>query len=193
MVKTAGKNKRRQIEYKDTLFDSNEEVEFCKWVEACVEYGLIEPDWTYQPITFELFTGETYRVEKKLKTKTKLIDKHLYHPHTYDPDFKLKFTKRFFDIVDSSETPCSFAGFKFIQAGSPVIIDVKGGFNKQKRSFSIDQKWTYEMYGVIVHEIVPKKLFKATFLPDTIDRLTEKQRKEKAGYFDLPHPSDFLN
>jgi hypothetical protein len=193
MGKTAGKNKRKQIEYNGVMFDSTEEVEFCKWIEACVEYGLIEPEWEYQPITYDLFTGATCAVEKELKTKIKKLNKHLYHPHTYDPDFKLTFTQRMFDIINSNETPCSFAGFKFIRAGSPVIVDVKGGFNKQKRSFSIDQKWTYEMYGVIVHEIVPKKLFKATFLPDSIDRLTTVRRDPKAGYYDLPHPLDFIN
>lgn len=191
MTKTKGKNHRKTTPYDGYEFDSNEEKEFYIWMREAISHNLIEPVWGYQPRTFELFDKTTVPVVKTMKTKLKTVDKHLLHSHTYDPDFRLRFTQKMRDLIGSDEYPYSFVGFKFIKTDVDIYIDIKGTFNKNKRSFSIDQKWIYECYGIYVHEIVPTKLFKATWCPEEL-RWTPKTKKPRAKYYDLPVITDFI-
>ena len=189
---TKGKNKRRTIEYDGYEFDSDEEKEFYIWLLDAVLHGLVEPEWTYQPRTFILFDKETYPVERQMKTKVKTIERHLLHGHEYEPDFLIRFTPKMIELINSSDDPCEFGGFKMIQAGKDVWIDIKGTHNRTKRSFSIDQKWVYNHFGIFVNEVVPKNLFKATWCPESL-RWTPKKKDPRKHYHDWPVLGDFLN
>jgi len=179
------KNKRKEVEYNGVLYDSTEEVEFVYWLEDAVVLGLVEPDWIYQPITWTLAPPAKINIERKLKTKTRNETRTLYQQHVYTPDFLIKFTKKTFDICTGSIIPPSYSSFSYLRPNSGIYIDVKGSFNKTKRSFSIDQKWVFSKYGVYVHEIVPKKLFIGTWVPE-LARYTPVKRDVRKPYLDTP-------
>ena len=110
----------------------------------------------------------------------KEVKKSLFQEHVYTPDFLVTFTESINNL--DTDRPISFGGFKFIEPLKPVYVDVKGTFNKTQRSFSIDQKLIYKMYGEIIHKIVPIKLFKATFCPDNL-RLTKARQQPRKHYY----------
>ena len=196
MSKT-GKNKKSNIEYNGYTLDSTEELEFMWWVEECVEHGLIKPDWVYQPITYDLIPKSTVQVIKQLKTKQKLEWKTLYQGHTYDPDFKIQFTDKFYGFFNELPQPISIAssgynGFRFIKPNQDIIIDVKGTFNKTARSFSTDQRLVYDKFGVIIHKIIPEKLFVKTFVPKKAS-VTPKKKEPRKKYLKTPLIEEFIN
>lgn len=188
-----GKNKRKSVEYDGYEFDSTEERDFYCWLMECVDNGLVEPDLAYQPCTFNLTEKVTVEVTEQLKTKVNTKEKHLLAAHVYSPDFKIRFTQKMIDMIGGKFTPCTLDGFKFIDSGSDVYIDVKGTHNPTARSFSIDQKIMHRDYGIYIHKIVPIKLFKATWCPDNdLIRLTPKKKEPRKNYWDLPYITDFM-
>ena len=88
-----GKNKKSQIEYDGINFDSNEELEFYHWCIESKKHDIISY-FKYNEDTFLLSPKQTIIEKKILKTKTKLVDKHLFHEHVYSPDFILLALKR---------------------------------------------------------------------------------------------------
>ena len=67
-----------------------------------------------------------------------------------------------------------------------AYIDVKGTFAKSDggRSFSINQKWTYNKHGIYVYKLVPKDFFKLFGVPEAckLTAKTKKPRKMYLGY-----------
>ena len=66
--------------------DSKEEVYFSWWLDELQMAGFIRR-WYYQAFSFSLSDRVQYKVKKPLKTKVRVDDKLLLHPHTYTPDF----------------------------------------------------------------------------------------------------------
>ena len=117
----------------------------------------------YHPSSFLLSDRQTVKVTKQLKTKTKIIDKFLLHPHRYTPDFVF-YKLDPLDQFDHGLTDCK----KGI-----IFVDVKGVFsggrnNNSSITFPISQKWVYDKYGVYVNKVVPEKFFKKTFVPKSV-------------------------
>ena len=112
----------------------------------------------YQPSSFRLSPRQSTKAVKQLKTKTKVVDKFLLHPHKYTADFK--FTKtELFDHMDHD----------MIESDGYVYVDVKGSFaggikNTTSITFPINRKWVYEKYGIYINKVIPGKLFKKTFV-----------------------------
>ena len=67
-------------------FASDEEFWVYHWLIEAEEHGLL-CDITYQPGPFLLAERASVQATKQLKTKVKIIDKFLFHPHEYTPDF----------------------------------------------------------------------------------------------------------
>lgn len=149
-------------------FDSDEEFHFYHWLIEAEKFGMID-SWEYHTEPFGLSGPVSIIMEKKMKTKTKTIQKHLMRDHKYTPDFKIKIVyQEFRGVVKKAfqfPPPDWKDGIAFLR------IDVKGewcGRHKSGREFSINQKWMFQRYGIYIHKIVPKIFFKKTWVPDEI-------------------------
>lgn len=176
-----GKNTRRQLEIFDRLHsktvyvDSVEESDMFNWLCEAAELGLIL-DFQYQPEPIKLFDSVDYVNSKNKK-------RNLFREHVYTPDFIIK--------VKPGSVPDLDILFKIpydrvTQSEYDVYVDVKGTFmsNDGGRSFSINQKWVYQLTGIYVQKIVPKDFFKKAGCPKEsfVTRKTNKSRKMFAGY-----------
>lgn len=151
------------------LMDSDEEKEFYEWLLEAEKFGLVS-EIEYHEHEFELSEKFTMKVEKKLKTKTKIVDKFLLHPHKYTPDFVFKWhgDKELF-IISEQDGNC--------------YVDIKGSFGKwhDDKQFSVNQKWVYKEYNIFVNKVVPSDLFIKTWVPESC-RLSPKLKKPRKKF-----------
>ncbi len=95
----------KKVERCGIVFDSTPEADCYEILAEAQKRGLIS-DLKLKEV-FTLIPKQTERVEVKLKTKTKIVEKFCEHPLTYESDFT------------------------YIQDGKLVIIDVKGGWTTE--------------------------------------------------------------
>ena len=159
-------------------YDSNEEEQFHDWLKEAERFGLVK-NIEHHPEPFILSDKKTIKVKKILKTKTKIVNKFLLHPHIYTTDFS-------FIISPLLEE-------YFIIKSGLCFVDVKGGFSKfnDAKQFSINQKWVYSDYGIYINKVVPEKLFTKTFLPEDC-RLTPVQKKLVKKYIGCKNIKEFM-
>lgn len=152
--------------YDGIEFDSLEEYWIYFWIGDAQKLGLIEK-YKYQPRPWELSGKKTYTSIEKLKTKTKFVEKHLLHPHSYQADYALAVRPSFHLTCGKYKIHSSTNREDGLEL---VYIDVKGKFNPYHdgKSFSINQKWMHDKYGIIINKVIPDKLFKATWVPDQV-------------------------
>jgi len=165
-------------------FDSDEELQFYCWLIEAQKAGLLS-GIIYQPEKFELSKRVAVKYQKQLKTKSKTVERFLFHPHSFTPDFR-------FTILSEILYPY-FVDTAYI-GNTRVIVDVKGTFNKygDPKQFSINQKWVMEKFGIYIEKIVPVKLFFKTWVPDAC-RWTPKQKKPVKKYIGVNTIEDFIN
>jgi len=157
-------------------FDSPEEEQFYEWLKEAERVGLVS-EIEYQPKPFKLTERVNIPVIVRLKTKTKVVDRFLLHPHSYTADFSF--------LADKS--------LGFITTGQRCWVDVKGGFSRfhDAKSFSINQKFVFFRFGIYINKVVPEKLFKKTFVPE-VCRFTLKQQKPVKKYANIKTITKFL-
>ena len=166
-----GKNKNSNFEVVDTRtnqivpVDSNEEVLVYKWLLHALELGIVK-NFTYQPTTFVLSEKVQYKQGKKTKT--------LFQDHVYSPDFLIEVDEKHQNLINE---------FKLV-FDNKIYVDVKGSFNRNQRSFSIDQKWTYQKYGYYIYKLEPKVFFKKFGILEEFKftQKTKKPSKVFSGY-----------
>ena len=165
-------------------FASDEEWQVWNWLKEAEQHMLIR-NIVYQPGPFELSPKVSVRVLRRSKAKSKEVDKFLFHPHKYTPDFA------FTVVSDALERVFKHPKVGFY--GSDVIIDVKGGFNPfgDPKQFSINQKWMFQKFGLYVEKIVPEKLSKKTWVPERC-RWTERQHKPVKKYIGVMTVDEFV-
>ena len=156
-------------------FDSVEEEWFSVWLRTANKRGMVE-GIIYHPSSFILSPKQTIKKEVQLKTKTKIIDKFLLHPHTYTPAFAFYITnllERYEHGLISYEKNIVFVDVKGVYAG--------GRHNNSSITFPISQKWVYTKYGIYINKVVPEKFFRKTFVPKelTIGKSGKVLRKRK--------------
>lgn len=173
------KNKKSQIEYDGIIFDSNEELEFYHWCVEAKEYKIIS-DFKYNCETYQLSPKQTTIETKYLKTKTKEVEKHLFHEHVYSPDFHL-FKGERWGVLENTGL-LSLHSFK-----NEFVIDIKGSFQLHdgSRSFSINQKWMFEKYHIYINKVIPEKFFNLTWLPEKC-KLSPKKKQIRKKYDGIP-------
>lgn len=166
MINKSMKNKNSTLLYKDINVDSNEEIQAFYWLDTCKENGLVDY-YTYQPKTFAL-SDAVYIQEKVVSKKgiEKTVNVKLLNEHVYSPDFMIKFSKKFIDLIEENKYLKRL--FRGIDLRNNVYIDVKGSFlrNDAGRSFSINKKWMFYKYDILIVKFVPEEIFKETFCPD---------------------------
>ena len=162
-------------------FDSGEEFFVYHWLKEAEEHNLVS-DIDYQPEPFLLSPRASVTIRKELKTKTKMVDLFLFHPHQYTADFS---------FFVSDKIKHLFVAPKF--TSDKIVIDVKGSFNMfgDPKQFSINQKWCWNKFGVYIEKIVPGKLFKKSWVPDEC-RFTPKKRQPVKKYVGVKTISEFL-
>ncbi len=159
-----------KVDYNGVTYDSQEEVEVRMWLDEAVNHKIVDA-YVYQPGSYLLTPKQTYIEEKQLKTKIKKIERTVFQEHRYSSDFKVWFNYIPFKVIPN-RSPYDFTEF-----------DVKGSFQMYggDRSFSISRKLVYEIHGVYINKIIPKKLFKETWCPEGA-RYSPVQKKERKCY-----------
>lgn len=176
-----GKNKRQQFEAFDkvhgrtVMVDSREEMDMLAWLCEAKDLGLIL-DFEYQPAAIKLFDSVDF-VNSQGKKRS------LFREHVYTPDFIVKFRP---GVSEQLDVQFKVPFDRMRQNEFKAYIDVKGGFmsNGSGRSFSINQKWIYQLTGIYVQKIVPKDFFRKCGCPveSFVTRKTGKSRKMFQGY-----------
>lgn len=151
------------------------------WLHEVMEAGLIENITRAESYLLSEPVFEVYTEEKKLKTKTKIVNKKLeiLRGHVYTPEFKFELTEKGEKLFKSIVNPTGLF-FPKTPDSWEVMIEVKPLYdqNNMTRLFKINQKWVYTVYNEFVNLIIPETLFKDTFVPkDYLTTPTGKQRK----------------
>jgi len=139
-------------------FKSNEERFFWDWLKEAEKYGLVQ-DIIYQPESFKLSDAVFVQKIKHLKTKIKYYNKSLLRKHDYTADF-------YFSVVNIRLAKT----FNYNWNGL-IYVDTKGAHpgkrNNSAITFPLNQKWVWDKYGIYVEKVIPKELFKKTWVPES--------------------------
>lgn len=158
---------------KNYTYKSTEEKWFSWYLDELKEHGLIE-DYSYEEVTFELSPKQTFKYSKQLKTKSKTVEKILFRPLTYTPDFVINFEPKASSIANS---PHRFPLFITSNSTLTAYIDIKGTFGNKASDirFPDKQKMMYHLHRVYINKIEieanpskQSKIFEETFLPKKI-------------------------
>lgn len=101
----------------------------------------------------------------------------------YSPDFLIMIEPSQTSLIHEFKKTSEIDGFP------AIYVDVKGGFNKNARSFSIDQKFVYSKYGHYIYKLVPKDFMKKFGITDDL-RFTSKTKKPSKKFEGYPLISD---
>ena len=167
-------------------FDSYEEWEMYQWCIEAKDHDLLR-GFTYHPHTYKLSERVSVKVAKTNKRTGAMIgvkDKFLFHPHSYTPDFYLW-------VAPALVRLCPAHGLHLVSGFA--VVDVKGAFSRfhDQKSFSINQKWVYQLYGHVVCKVVPEKFFFNTWVPEEC-RYTQKKRDVRKKYSSIRTLSELL-
>ena len=171
-MNTIGKNKRNVVEVIDTFHnvslsvDSQEERDFINFCCEAAELSIIN-EFEYQPCTFQLSDPVKY-IDVNGKEHS------LYQKHVYSPDFLVSFNPNNIMLATEFKIQQSDLSCKQVSA----FIDIKGMFQKNRRSFTTDRKWVWQKFKIYINEIVPLKFFAKFGVPEK-SRLTEKTKKPR--------------
>lgn len=162
-------------EYNGILFDSNEEVQFAKWLDELKKVGYVL-NWkraktitVIDPVKF--VTVKT--TELKTKTRHENVWFTFLHDLKYTPDFDImwshkgeeKFLSR---IVDYGINTKSWFYYNEKSGAFPLsYVEIKPTFDMHDKTakFSLIQKILYDKRKIFVDLIIPEDLFQATFMP----------------------------
>lgn len=186
-------------------FTSDEEWFFYLYLEELLKHNIIT-SIKYQPKPFVLFNSINTTYQKQLKTKSKNIKINFLQNHQYQADFLFYWNPNVHKILFADHTDIlnqSIKIFPFIANYSKTkdqyysVVDVKGTFNQNDawRRFSIDQKWTFQNYGIYIQKIIThpqitktgkmipaSALFPNTFVPKRFLLTTKSLKKRKINY-----------
>lgn len=166
-------------------FKSTEETYFSYYLEELQAAGYIK-EWSYEPETFELFSGFKHQYVKQLKTKKKVVEQSILKNHVYTPDFYVIWTEKakgvWYDplLNNSSKIASPFVSSQFVSYNGATYdasyIEVKPSFdqNNMTRAFMINQKWLFYKLQIYCQLVKPfangsdQGLFWETFTPDKV-------------------------
>lgn len=178
-----------EINGEKIYFDSSEEIQFWHWCEDMKEIGLID-NFTYHPDALEL--SPAYPAAWTYDTKGK-VGKTLLKPHVYSPDFIIDINQAFIDKLGLKLIKKYFYVDDIANLPAKVYIDVKGTFNNHSgdRILSLNRKWVYRVHKVYINKVVPKDLFKDTFVPER-ELVSPKRGKPRTMFDGFPLLKDFI-
>jgi len=159
-------------EYMGLVWESYTELAFLYWAEELKKQGYITH--IQRAPSYLLSDALTNDYAEKMKTKSKPVNQHISHGHSYSPDYELlwdykKARDKFVWLMGS--------GTKFDKlfiahpTDNPhicrTVIEVKPVFdyNNMTRAAILNVKWTYQRHGDWVNICKPMDLFERTFVP----------------------------
>ena len=182
---------KKSFWYNGIEFDSEEEIEFQKFLEECEKYDLVDYH-KYQPDTYTIAPKAYRTVTKRFKTKPdRKEQKHLFHPHVYTPDWEVCFTPKFFDCFPGhklliEDTDTSEAAEPDFRGRGRCLVDIKGAWNMHggERIFPIHQKLMWSLHKRLVNKIFPREFFRRlSVVPDGVKWMkNRKQKTSKRAY-----------
>jgi hypothetical protein len=174
----------------EQLYDSDEERYASWYFDELVEYHILN-EYFYHPKPFPLSDRVAHECFEEKKTKTKHVEKFLMHPHNYQADFLLYWNPswegRFFMTLDGwLDLNYPFIANMSTKKVPYTVVDVKGSFagkhNNSAVTFPLDQKWVYNKHKIYVQKIIPKDLFKETFIPRKYEITNVSGKKRKIAF-----------
>ena len=180
-------------------FKSKEEQYFSWYLEELRENEFIY-SWEYEPFSFNLSEEVRYSYTKRLKTKSKIMDKVLLHKHEYTPDFVIEWTDKARGVLARHLHEASSTSdiFFLMDDDRMSYIDIKPNFDKHNmtRLFIVNQKWVFTLYEKYVQKVIitgsKNALFQATFTPERY-LTTDKTGHKRALEFEPVNLEEFLN
>jgi hypothetical protein len=181
----------KTIEYKNWVFKSDLEYQFCLYLEQLQENGFIK-EFSYETIKLDISPSVYKPYLTQLKSKVKEDKEFLMRENTYQPDFVVTWeecSKNLFYLDREVPITCKVSDIPFRLAfhtntnltsfleSKPIF---EGNLNSSKE-FTIIQKWLYQDKGVFVQKIKPENLFKQTFVPDKLIASNVYQKQSKFG------------
>lgn len=142
------------------MLDSEEELDFCRWIAEARTLGLVT-SMEYHPRTFDLSDSLTLMRTVHLKTKSKPGKRHVFHAHVYTPDFYISVTEEFGAWLRDHADIFPERG----NDGKGIFVEIKGAWLQNDR-FPLNQKWVWQVHGILINKVVCDKLFKLTWVPD---------------------------
>lgn len=176
-------------------FRSFLEYYFALWLNELQERDYIKK-WTYEETTFPLFDGLKLPYLKKLKTKNKIVDEHIFDVASFTEDFCIYWefkSENIFYLNHAIPVTKNVSEIPFrLGDGKTLItyVDVKStnaSTTSSSVSYPYKAKWVYQKYGILIHKIYPfslgktdykKCLFYQTFFPK---KVIEEQVYIKSG------------
>ncbi len=172
----------KTIEYKDWVFKSELEYNFCLYLEQLQEHGFIQ-EFGYETVKFELSPSVYSYYTRQLKTKIKEEEEFLMRENTYQPDFPIKWSeksKNLFYLDRDVPIICKITDIPFRLSKESVIVGeenltsfieckpkFEGKLNSSKE-FPLIQKQLWQDKKIFIQKIKPEILFKETFVPDKL-------------------------
>jgi len=193
--------KKKPYSYDGIEFASKEEIYFRWYLDDLKAAGIIT-SFDYQPAAWVLSDGAKAMQTIELKTKTKKVERTLFRPKTYQPDFLVYFNLECLATVDFYEDFKKYsitrkpADIPFLGgSGGCCSVDIKPKFERdsaRSRAFSLIQAWVFHLYNIYVQPIVYQKLFEKTFTPARF-LLTDRTGKARKINFKVRSLQEFID
>lgn len=158
------------------MYKSNEERSFARYLDVLLSKGIIS-EYQYEPTSFILQEAVYIKVVEKGKLKKKLLTRQV----KYTPDFRIKWVDTSMTYSYESPRECP-QGFSFaVNDDNVSYVEVKGSFDRynMERYVKVKIAWLYDKQGVLVQIIHPAELFKKTFSPPKLKRVSKPKKKTK--------------
>ncbi len=191
LSKDPSKKKDKSGVFREVEYESDEERYVLYYLFELLDAGIIVSIERAKSFNLSDKIMINYQEEKKLKTKTNILEKHfnLLREHIYTPDYKvvwscMSLSHKFLHPIWQCTKPTSpfFSNIVEDELLS-TYIEVKPQFdqNNMERLFKVSQKWMYDKYKIFINLIIPQDLFKETFTPEAY-KLTPTGKNKKINF-----------
>jgi len=153
--------------YKETPpFRSNEEVYASWWFEELKEAGYIKK-LEYETVCLQITEPVKRFEEKQLKTKVKIVEKHVISGVSYTPDFVVEWNDRskLFGVLPFCQESVFFNTNTHNIYQSLIEVKPKYDQNNMTREFKVKQKFIMDKLNIFVNLFIPEVIFAKTFTP----------------------------
>ena len=177
---------------KKEKFASMEERYFQLWIDELEENGLIDNE-KYQPFTAVLAESRSFKFKKILKTKTKIEEFNLTQPLRYTPDWEIRFSNHFKDLLgcniqDVYDLFWTKKKPLFVLTDGNWILDVKGSYDPHGdgRNFVFNQKILLDNKNIYSQKVAISNdkgsFFDKTFTPKRYLYCDKSNKPRKLKY-----------
>ena len=188
------------MEEDNKLYDSIGELHFSYWTDELIKAEYIKKA-ILQPEAYSLSERVTRSYIKQMKTKDKVVEQTVLREHIYTPDVLNIWTDKAYGIFipnDTEKIMPHHLSYNIIKHENVIvaasIVELKPPFdqNNMTRLATINIKWVYDKYSVVVDMVKLPKFFEKTFTPDRF-LLTDKSMKPRKIKYAPRSLTQFIN